>query len=204
MSAAPRSHVRWIVLASTAGLALAADPVAAQAPADDAWRYDRGELAVDVAIASGAPSALPTGLARGLAGGAQWGRCWAVGARIAWLASNESTAIWQVNHDELRLRVFGAAQREVGRATLALRFGAGGTLIAESRLRQQGMRAGLTGDELETSKLALVPTASFDGVVGLHVRGPWVLQLSGGPGVLVLDGAPRPIWSAEIGVAWHR
>lgn len=203
MPAAPRSPTT-VVLAAHVVLALAAAPTAAQSPADDAWPYDRGQLTADIAVASGLPSALPTGLARGLAAGVQRGRCWAVGARLAWLASNESTAVWQIDHDEVRLRVFGAAQRDLGRATVALRLGAGGTLIAESRLRQQGMRAGLTGDELETSQLALLPVANLDGVIGLHIRGPWLLQLSGGPGVVVLDSAPRTIWSAEIGVAWQR
>jgi len=184
-------------------VALRAAPLAAQ-PSVDRWPYHKGVLAADVGIVTGLPAALPTGLSRGIGAGIQRGRCLAWGVRASWATTSESSTTWQITHDEIRLRIFGAVQRDVGRASLGLRLGAGGMLVSESRLRQQGMRAGLSGDDLETSKLALLPTAGVDGVVALHVRGPWLLQLSAGPSVVVVDSTPRVIWSAEVGVAWQR
>jgi hypothetical protein len=108
-----------------------------------------------------------------------------------------------VTHSDLRLRATGGLQKAAGRGTIGLRLGLGGTLVHETRVRNQGMRAGLSGSELEASALRLVPAADLDAVVALHVAGPWLLVTSGGPSVDVLDGKLHAGWSAQLGVAWQ-
>lgn len=181
----------------------------AQPPApEDLWRIDapRCRLALDGGLAVGFPAALPTGLTRGLGLGVQGiarGERLAWGVRASLTTATESSAAWEVEHRELRLRATGSLQHAAGRGTLALRLGLGGALVREHRTRHQGMRAGLEGDELETSALALLPIASLEGVIALGVRGPWSLRIAGGPTV-ILDGGPRAGWTGEIGVAWRR
>lgn len=163
-----------------------------------------GPLTVDGGLVLGFPTALPTGLSRGIGGGVTFGACplrW--GARAAWVTATESTRAWEVTHSDLRLRVTGSAQHDVGRGSFGLRLGAGGTLVHESRLRAQGMRAGLTGSELETSTFAMVPAADLEAVIGVHVVGPWMLVMTGGPSVALVDGDAHASWTAEIGVAWQ-
>ncbi|HET7502792.1 MAG TPA: hypothetical protein VFK02_17340 [Kofleriaceae bacterium] len=173
---------------------------------DDTWRYrSTGHLAVDGGLVVGFPAALPTGLAMGAGAGvsltaASW-LAW--GARASWATATESSLPWTVTQSDLRLRVTGAVQKAAGRGTLALRLGLGGTLVHESRVRNQGMRAGLTGPELATSSFALLPAADLDAVVGLHVAGPWLLVLSGGPSVDVLERTLHGGWNAQLGVAWQ-
>ena len=103
----------------------------------------------------------------------------------------------------VRVQVTGGVQTSPGRGTLGLRLGLGGTLVHETRDRNQGMRAGLTGSELETSAFALLPAADLDAVVALHIAGPWLLMTSGGPSLDVHDGKLHAGWSAELGVAWQ-
>jgi len=173
---------------------------------DDTWRYrSTGSLAVDAGLVVGFPAALPTGLSEGVGAGvsmtaAPW---FAWGARAAWVTATESSLPWTVTHSDLRLRVTAAVQRAAGRATLGLRLGLGGTLVHEARTRNQGMRAGLSGSDLETSSFAMLPAADLDAVVALHVAGPWLLVMSGGPSVDVFDGKLHPGWSAQLGVAWQ-
>ena len=57
------------------------------------------------------------------------------------------------------------------------------------------------GSDLETSALATLPAADIEGVVAIHMRGPWILALSGGPSIDVVDGAAHVGWTAELGVA---
>jgi hypothetical protein len=180
-------------------------PSRADAPmfSDDTWRFSSSStLAIDGGLAVGFPPALPTGLSRGIAIGMTWGRALAIGARISYASASESSAAWQVTHRDLALRATGSLQHVAGRGLLALRLGIGGTYVHESRLRQQGMRAGLEGDALATSANALLPAANLDAVVGVFVAGPWRLQLSGGPSIVWHDGAHAG-WSATVGVAWH-
>lgn len=191
------------MLAATA-LWLHASDASAQVVHDDDWRYARGQLAIDTAILAGSPVALPTGLARGLGGGVQWGRCVAWGVRASWASASESSAVWQVRHDEVRLRAAAALQYDVGRTTLAMRLTAGATMVGESRRRQQGMRAGLSGDALETFEAALFPTASVEAVITLRIRGTWALQLAAGPGIVALDQTAAATWTVEIGASWER
>jgi len=98
---------------------------------------------------------------------------------------------------------FRGRRASAGRGTIGLRIGVGGTLVHESRVRNQGMRAGLMGSELETSAFRLLPAADLDAVVALHVAGPWLLMTSGGPSVDLLDGKLHGGWSAQLGVAWQ-
>jgi hypothetical protein len=187
------------------GLALPGAAHADGAPmTDDTWRYhSAGDLAVDGGVVVGFPAALPTGLAKGVGVGVASGEQLAWGARVAVLTTTESSRAWTVTHRDLKLRVTGALQKPAGRGTFGLRLGVGGTLVHESRVRNQGMRAGLSGSELETSALRMVPAADLDAVIALHVAGPWLLVTSGGPSVDVVDGKLRAGWSAQLGVAWQ-
>lgn len=163
-----------------------------------------GPVQVDGGLIVGFPTALPTGLSRGIGAGVTFGACpfrW--GARAAWVTATESTLAWTVTHSDLRLRVTGSAQHDAGRGSIGLRVAAGGTMVHESRLRNQGMRAGLMGDALETSAFAMVPAADLEAVVSLHVIGPWLLVMSGGPSVAVVDGAAHGSWTAELGIGWQ-
>lgn len=171
---------------------------------DDTWRYrSGGNLAVDGGLVVGFPTALTTGLARGVGGGVTIGRWLTWGARAAWVTATESSLPWTVTHSDLRLRITGALQKAAGRGTIGLRLGIGGTLVHETRVRNQGMRAGLSGSELETSAIMMLPAADLDAVVALHVAGPWLLVTSGGPSLDLLDGKLHGGWSAQLGVAWQ-
>jgi hypothetical protein len=192
-------------------LALAGLLIARQSAADgptlasDSFVYrSGGPLLVDGGLALGFPTALPTGLSRGIGAGVTFGSSplrW--GARAAWVTATESTLAWSVTHSDLRLRLTGSAQHDAGRGSIGLRLGAGGTLVHETRDRNQGMRAGLMGSDLETSALVMVPAADLEGVVTLHVIGPWLMVMSGGPSIAYVDGSAHGSWTAELGVAWQ-
>lgn len=171
----------------------------------DSFPYRPGSaLMVDGGLSLGFPTALPTGLSRGIEAGVTVGRCplrW--GARAAWETATESTLAWRVTHSDLRLRITGSAQHDAGRGAIALRLGAGGTLVHETRVRNQGMRAGLSGSELETSALAMVPAADLEAVVSLHAIGSWLVTLSGGPSAALVDHRIHGGWTAGLGVAWQ-
>jgi hypothetical protein len=170
----------------------------------DTWHYrSSGELAVDGGLALGFPAALPTGLSTGVAAGVTLGHALTWGARASWVTATESSLPWTVTHSDLRLRVTGGVQTSPGRGTIGLRLGLGGTLVHETRVRNQGMRAGLTGSELENSSLAMLPAADLDAVIALHIAGPWLLVTSGGPSIDLLDGKLHGGWNAELGVAWQ-
>jgi hypothetical protein len=171
---------------------------------DDTWRYhSSGATAVDGGLVIGFPAALPTGLATGVGAGVSTGDTLAWGARASWVTATESSLPWTVTHSDLRLRLTGGLQAAAGRGTLGLRLGLGGTLVHETRVRNQGMRAGLMGSDLETSAFAMLPAADLDAVVALHIAGPWLLVTSGGPSLDILDGKLHAGWSAELGVAWQ-
>ena len=189
-----------------AGL-LVARSAAAEGPtlASDSFPYRvGGPLLIDGGLVLGFPTALPTGLSRGIGGGVTFGACplrW--GVRAAWVTATESTLAWTVTHSDLRLRITGSAQRDVGRGSFGIRLGAGGTLVHESRVRSQGMRGGLTGSELETSAFLMVPATDLEAVVDLHLLGAWTLVVSGGPSAALVDGKLHGSWTAELGVAWQ-
>jgi hypothetical protein len=163
----------------------------------------RAETVIDGGMAVGLPAALPTGLSTGLGVGLSRGDALAWGARLSWSTATEYTLAWTVRHDDVRLRVVGALQHRAGRGTLALRLGAGGTLVREDRTRDQGSRAGLEGAALESTSVALLPAADLEAAVTLRVAGAWGLAVSGGPSLELLDGALRAGWIAGVGVAWH-
>jgi len=127
----------------------------------------------------------------------------ACGARASWSTATESSIAWTVTNADLDMRVVGAIQRDIGRGRLALRLGVGSTIVHETRLRNQGSRAGLTGGDLETSTLAALPAGDLEAVVALHIAGPWLLMVSGGPSVSIVSSTLRTGWASQLGVGWQ-
>ena len=202
-----RLAISGVALVTGVARAHADEPAALPAPlvATDTFAYTPGgTLALGGGLVAALPTALPTGLATGLGGGATFGRCGRWGVRAAWASATESTMAWEVTHHDVRVRLAGALLHTAGRGTIGVRLGVGGTLIHERRVRAQGERAGLMGEDLETTAVALVPAADLDAVVAIRVIGPWALTVSGGPSVAVIDGGARAGWAANLGVAWHR
>ena len=91
----------------------------------------------------------------------------------------------------------------MARRVIGLRLGLGTTIVREDRTRQEGMRAGLTGSALETVEYAALPAGEVEGVVALHLFGPWLVIASGGPSADVLDGTTRGGWIAQLSVGWQ-
>lgn len=171
---------------------------------DDAWRVrSSAPLLVDGGLVFGAPASLPTGLSAGIGGGASYGRLFAIGFRAAWSTATESSLAWTVTQSDFKLRATAAFQGTVGRGLLALRLGLGPTVVHESRLRNQGARAGLSGTDLGTTAWAPMPAADLDAIVALHIAGRWLLTMSAGPTVTESDGHGRFGWSAQIGTGWQ-
>jgi len=171
---------------------------------DDTFAYRASSaLVLDGGVAIAAPSALPTGLAKGLIAGFAYGRTLRWGARASYVTASEDAEAWAVTHRETRLLATATLEHALGRGVVGLRLGLGGTLVHEHRLRHQGMRAALEGAALETSSIALLPTATLEAVIALHVRGPWLVELGGGPSLSILDGRARGAWSTTVGIAWQ-
>lgn len=161
------------------------------------------EPAVDAGLVVGFPTALPTGLSRGVGASASFTDGPArLGLRAAWVTATESTMTWEVTHSDLQLRLLAGVEHVAGRGTFGLRFGGGGTLVHESRLRVQGARAGLTGEDLQTSAWAMVPAADLHAVVALGLGGPWHLSLAGGPSIALVDSEIAWSWNAQLGIGW--
>jgi hypothetical protein len=161
-------------------------------------------LAVEGGLVVGLPAALPTGLSRGAGVAVSTAvRPWRLGARIAWVTATESTMTWEVTHSDVQLRLLGGFEHRAGRGRVGLRFGAGATMVHESRTRAQGARAGLSGDELATSAWALVPAGDLEVAIGVSIHGPWSLSLAGGPSLALIDGEPRGSWIAQLGLGWQ-
>jgi hypothetical protein len=174
--------------------------------ADDSWRVrSGGRLTVDGGLVVGIPAALSTGLTTGVGGGVMFGGgLFAFGARASWSTATESSIVWTVTRSDLRLRAAGAIQHTAGRGRLALRLAVGPTVVHETRTRNQGMRAGLTGSDLTTSAFVALPTADLEGVIEVHIAGPWLLTMSGGPSLLIADGNLTRGWNAALGMGWQR
>ena len=83
---------------------------------------------------------------------------------------------------------------------IALRLDAGPTFVHEHRSLTQGMRA---GNLMEDSATATLPAGELEAVVGLRITGPWLVMISAGPSLEVLDGSLRGGWVAQIGVGWQ-
>jgi hypothetical protein len=178
----------------------------AEAPpaADAAWRVrSEGRLTLDAGLSVGLPTALDAGLATGVAAGAMFGRRFAWGARASWSTATESSLSWQVTQSDLKLRAAAALQQAVGRGRFGLRLGLGPTVVHETRLRNQGMRAGLTGSALSSSAFATMAAGELEAVVDLHIAGPWLLTISGGPSLAIVDGAARGGWVGFVGAGWQ-
>jgi hypothetical protein len=195
---------RPVLLALCAGLPSVALADDGTLLGDDTWRYhSSGALAIHGGLVVGFPATLPTGMSTGVGLGITSGKTLTWGARAAWVTATESSLPWTVTHSDLRLRVTGGVQATPGRGILGLRLGLGGTLVHETRVRNQGMRAGLMGSDLESSAFEMLPAADLDAVVALHIAGPWLLVTSGGPSVDYIDGKLHGGWTAELGVAWQ-
>jgi hypothetical protein len=48
-----------------------------------------------------------------------------------------------------------------------------------------------------------MPAGELEAVVGVHVGGPWLLVLSGGPSLVVSDGVAHGGWTTLLGVGWQ-
>jgi hypothetical protein len=171
----------------------------------DGWRVSSaGPLTVDGGLLLALPTALGTGLSSGVGLGVTRGRLLGWEARASWSTATESSIPWTVTQDDIRLRAGAVLQHVLGRARVGLRLGLGPTIVYESRLRNQGTRAGLTGSDLQTSATEVFAAGELEGVIGLHIFGPWLLAMSGGPGLaLGSSGAARGGWLSQIGVAWQ-
>jgi len=198
----PRRRIPFTLLALLA-LPVAVRPARAEGPAPDAgvWRVrSEGKLAIDGGLVLGQPAALGTGLSTGLGAGASYGRLFALGLRASWSTATESSMAWQVTQADFKLRATAAIQGAVGRGRFALRVGAGPTIVHETRLRFQAARAGTTA---ETSSTASLPAGDLEGVVAVHIAGPWLLTMSGGPSLTIIDGTAHAGWTALIGTGWQ-
>ncbi len=192
---------------ATAGLAAPGEAAADdRLLSDDTFAVSSpGPVVVDAGLIFGLPSALPTGLSTGVGAGITraCGCHFAYGALASWSSASESSETWTVTHGELRLRATGSIFHVAGRGTLALRLGLGGTVVREDRVRNQGMRAGLMGSDLEQTATQALPAAELEAVVTLRVVGPWALAIAGGPTGTWFDSHLRGGWTAALGVAWH-
>ncbi len=152
----------------------------------------------------GPPMTLQTGMATGIGGGLTYGRRLALGVSASWATATESSLVWTVTHDDYRVRApWPSPNNSAGRGVFALRLGVGATIVHEDRTRVQGARAGLMGAALESSATAALPAGDLEVVVSVHVAGPWLLVVSGGPSVILSDGAWRGGWTAQLGVGWQ-
>jgi hypothetical protein len=164
-----------------------------------------GPYLIDAGLLVGLPAALPSGITTGIGAGLmrECGCHFGYGVRASWSTETASSVAWTVTHWDTRLRAVGEVRYDAGRGRLALRLGAGTTIVHEHRERNQGMRAGLTGSALEDSATDALPAGEFEAVVGLRITGSWLALISGGPSLEALDGAMRGGWTAQIGVGWQ-
>lgn len=191
-------------------LALAGSAAHAEGPRlldDDTFAFHSdGDLALDAALYVATPSQLPAGMSTGIAAGVTrgCGCSLAYGARVSWSQLTESSPIWSVSQWDMKLRASGALRHRAGRGVLSLRLSAGATIVREDRVRNQAMTAGLTGGAFETKAYALMPAGELEGVIALHIAGPWLAIVSAGPSLLVdPSGGVRGGFVAEMGIGWQ-
>jgi len=171
---------------------------------DDRWPVrSGGRLTLDGGVLLALPAALGTGLSTGIGLGAMVGHRFRVGMRVSGSTASESSIDWAVTHTELRLRAAADFQHVAGRGAFGLRLGVGPTIVHETRVRNQGARAGLTGADLENTAFSLLPSVDLDAVVGVHIAGPWLLMVSGGPSASWVSGDFKAGWSALVGTGWQ-
>jgi hypothetical protein len=154
-----------------------------------------GPWTVDGGLVLALPTALGPSLSTGFGLGVLHGGTFAWGARASWSTATESSIAWTVTQWDLRLRLEGAIQRRIGRARVGLRLGLGPTVIHETRERNQSTGA--------TTAFALLPAADVEAFVALHIFGPWLCMLSGGPSAAVDHGTVRGGWVTLIGAGWQ-
>jgi hypothetical protein len=171
---------------------------------DDRWPVrSGGRLTIDGGVMLALPAALGTGLSTGVGAGAMVGRRFRLGLRIAGSTATESSIDWAVTHTELRLRAAADFQHVAGRGAFGIRLGVGPTIVHETRDRNQAARAGLTGSAAQTTAFSMLPSVDLDAVVGLHIAGPWLLMVSGGPSASWVSGDFKAGWSALVGTGWQ-
>jgi len=163
--------------------------------ADVARAPSGGDLTVDGGLFLALPTTLGPSLSTGFGLGVLRGGTFAWGARASWSTATESSIAWTVSQWDLRLRVDGAVQHRIGRARVGLRLGLGPTIVHETRDRNQAT--------LETTDSAFLPAGELEAFVALHVLGPWLAVLSGGPSAVLDGGALHAGWVSLIGVGWQ-
>jgi hypothetical protein len=81
-------------------------------PVDDDWPVQStGPLAVDAGLVLALPATWQTGLSSGIGAGVTRGRRFAWGVRGSWSSATESSLVWTVSHDDVRLRGVAAIQQ---------------------------------------------------------------------------------------------
>jgi hypothetical protein len=173
---------------------------------DDTFDVTKGSgLVIDGGVVAGLPAALPSGLSTGFGAGITraCGCMFAYGARVSWSTVEASNLTWDVTQWDLRLRATGSIRHTAGRGTLELRLGVGPTLVRESRVQNSGVAAGLTGMDLGSSALRLLPALDLEAVISVKVTGAWIFVVSGGPSV-DYNTSLRGGWISQLGVAWER
>jgi hypothetical protein len=163
--------------------------------ADVARASSGGDLTIDGGLFLALPTTLGPSLSTGFGAGVLRGGTFAWGARASWSTATESSMTWTVTQWDLRLRVDGAVQHRIGRARVGLRLGLGPTIVHETRDRNSG--------NIETTESALLPAGELEAFVALHIFGPWLCVLSGGPSAVVDSGALHAGWLSLIGVGWQ-
>jgi hypothetical protein len=193
---------------SVAGFAVVA-LASAVATADDtivlAPRAEPGPYRLDAGLYAGMPAGLPSGLEPGFGAGVtrECGCMFAYGARFSIAGITESSDAYTASDIDLRLRATGSLRHAIGRGELSLRLGAGVNVVYEDRVRNGGDRAGLTGDALQTRALAALPAADLEGVVTMHLIGPWLVAISAGPTADILNGALHGGFVAGLAIGWQ-
>ena len=162
-----------------------------------------GPLSIDAGLLLAKPAALGPGLSTGFGVGVMGGRTLAWEARASWSTATESSISWTVTQSDLRLRVGAALQSTLGRARAGLRIGIGPTIVHETRTRNQGAAANLTGSALGSSSVATLPAGEVEAFVALHLFGPWLFTVSGGPSASIDSGNARAGWISMMGVGWQ-
>ena len=203
-------------------LLLAATPAAgarAEGPValDDRWPVaSGGPLTLDGGLLLGHPAGLDTGLSTGIGAGATFGstsgaesgsilgRLVRVGARASWSSATESSVAWTVTQADLKLRAVADIRHVAGRGAFGLRLGLGPTFVHETRLRNQGVRAGLTGSDLRDLGLG---DAAHRGRRGRRHPSHHRTLAAGdqrGPELVPLEaGDLETGWTALVGTGWQ-
>ena len=163
-----------------------------------------GQLVLDGGLLVAMPAALPAGMSTGLGAGItrECSCWWAYGARLSWSQISESSVPWTATHMDFRLRATAAVRHRFGRGSLALRLGAGTTVVYEHRTRNGSTRLPpMSG--FSSRAVAALPAADLEGVVALHVTGPWLFVVSAGPSVDYFDSKLRGGFTAMLGIGWQ-